>query len=125
MLGNTPVMTMLPVVDMERARGFYADTLGLKALGTNPQGNQLFSAGGSIIALYQREAPTRADHTALSWEVKSIGAVIRALTERGVVFEDYDLPGLKTVDKVCVLGAEKAAWFKDPEGNILCLHENL
>jgi catechol 2,3-dioxygenase-like lactoylglutathione lyase family enzyme len=125
MLGNTPVMTMLPVVDMGRARAFYADTLGLKSLGPNPQGNQLFSAGGATIALYQREAPTRADHTALSWEVKNIGAVIRALTDRGVVFEDYDLPGLKTVDKVCVLGAEKAAWFKDPEGNILCLHENL
>ena len=45
------------------------------------------------------------------------------MTARGVVFEDYDFPGLKTVNKVCILGSEKAAWFKDTEGNILCIHE--
>ena len=50
---------------------------------------------------------------------------IRELESRGVKFHDYDLPGLKTVDHVCVLGSEKAAWFSDPEGNILCLHEEL
>ena len=53
------------------------------------------------------------------------GAAIRRLETRGVVFADYDLPGLKTVDHVCVLGSEKAAWFNDPEGNILCLHEDI
>ncbi len=51
--------------------------------------------------------------------------LLTARPARGVVFDDYDLPGLKTVEHVCVLGAEKAAWFKDPNGNILCLHEPL
>jgi hypothetical protein len=50
---------------------------------------------------------------------------VASLAARGVVFDDYDLPGLKTVNKVCILGSEKAAWFKDTEGNILCIHENL
>jgi hypothetical protein len=50
---------------------------------------------------------------------------VSSLAARGVVFDDYDLPGLKTVDHVCVLGSEKAAWFRDPEGNILCLHEDV
>lgn len=59
---------------------------------------------------------------ALNWRG---GPVIRELEGRGVVFDDYDLPGLKTVDHVCVLGAEKAAWFKDTEGNCLCIHEDL
>jgi hypothetical protein len=59
----------------------------------------------------------------LSFEVTGIGGYVRDLASRGVTFEDYDLPGLKTVEHVCVLGSEQAAWFKDTEGNILCLHE--
>ena len=55
----------------------------------------------------------------------AIAASIDALQRAGVVFEDYDFPGLKTVNHVCVLGAEKAAWFKDTEGNILCIHEDI
>jgi catechol 2,3-dioxygenase-like lactoylglutathione lyase family enzyme len=118
-------MTMVPVVDMGRARSFYEGKLGLTLTGSNAQGNFMYSCGGTTIALYSREIPTKADHTILSWEVKDIGSVVRGLSDRGVVFLDYDLPNFKTVDKVCVLGAEKAAWFKDTEGNILCIHEDL
>ena len=64
-------------------------------------------------------------HTALSFRVADIATTIRDLKARGVEFADYDLPGLKTVEHVCVLGSEKAAWFNDPEGNILCLHEDI
>jgi hypothetical protein len=53
------------------------------------------------------------------------GRYLKALTANGVVFEDYDFPGLKTQNKMCVLGSEKAAWFKDTEGNLLCIHQNL
>jgi len=125
MLDGALVMTMVPVVDMDRARGFYERKLGLTLKGSNRQGNVLYECGGATLALYKRDAPTKADHTLLSWEVKDIGRMVRGLGARGVVFEEYDLPGLKTVDKVCVLGAEKAAWFKDTEGNILCIHEDL
>jgi len=78
-----------------------------------------------MLALFQRGTPTKADHTAVSFAVEDIGAAIRELESRGVVFHDYDVPGLKTVEHVCVLGSEKAAWFSDPEGNILCLHEDV
>jgi len=61
----------------------------------------------------------------LSFRVAQIDQAVAALSQRGVRFADYDLPGLKTVAHVCVLGSEKAAWFEDPEGNILCLHEDL
>ena len=81
--------------------------------------------GNGALALFQRGAPTKADHTAVSFAVRDIVAVIRDLESRGVVFHDYDLPGLKTVEHVCVLGSEKAAWFSDPDGNILCIHEDL
>ena len=53
------------------------------------------------------------------------GAAVEELSARGAQFEDYDLPGLKTVNKVCVLGSERAAWFKDTKGNILCIHQAL
>jgi predicted enzyme related to lactoylglutathione lyase len=73
--------------------------------------------------LMQKPAGQRAEHTAMSFEVHDIGAHIRALQARGVVFEDYDLPGLRTVEQISVRGSKRAAWFKDLEGNILCLHE--
>jgi predicted enzyme related to lactoylglutathione lyase len=125
MLAKAPVMTMIPVTDLERARSFYQRTLGLSYKSTLPNGNVVFTCQGATLALYQRASPTKADHTALSFEVEDVGAEAKALSERGVVFEEYDLPGLKTVDGVCVLGSEKAAWFKDTEGNILCIHQNL
>jgi catechol 2,3-dioxygenase-like lactoylglutathione lyase family enzyme len=124
MLIDCRVTTMLPVVDMRRARSFYEEKLGLRAKGERPNGEVVYELKGTTVALYPRREPTHADHTALSFEVKDIAAQVRDLSSRGVAFEEYDLPGLKTVNKVCVLGAEKAAWFKDTEGNILCIHED-
>lgn len=125
MLSGCRVTTMLPVVDMHRARAFYEEKLELHSKGQRPNGEVVYELEGATVALYPRGQPTRADHTALSFEVKDLAAEVRRLTGRGVAFEEYDLPGLKTVNKVCVLGSEKAAWFKDTEGNILCLHEDL
>jgi catechol 2,3-dioxygenase-like lactoylglutathione lyase family enzyme len=125
MLNGCRVTTILPVVDAERARDFYGRVLGLTDLGPSGDGKYLFETTGGYIALLQKPEPTKADHTAISFEVPNAGAAVEQLTARGVTFEDYDLPGLKTVAKVCILGSEKAAWFKDTEGNILCIHENL
>jgi catechol 2,3-dioxygenase-like lactoylglutathione lyase family enzyme len=123
MLSNSRVTTILPVVDPERARNFYAHALGLKDLGPSGDGKYLFETASGLIALLPKPEPTKAEHTALSFEVPDVAEAVRELTAKGVPFEDYDFPGLKTVDKVCILGSEKAAWFKDPEGNILCIHE--
>jgi catechol 2,3-dioxygenase-like lactoylglutathione lyase family enzyme len=125
MLTHAPVTTMLPVIDLQRARDFYEKKLGLKAAGLRPDGKFIYDCGGALLALFPKEAGTKADHTAISFQVKDIAAEIKSLKSAGVVFEDYDFPGLKTVNHVCVLGAEKAAWFKDTEGNYLCIHEDI
>jgi len=125
LLSQAKVTTMLPVKDMNRARAFYEGKLGFAPDGgAKVDGRFEYPCGErATIALIPRDAGTKAEHTALSFEVRDIGERIRALEKAGVVFEDYDLPGLKTVEHVCVLGSEKAAWFRDTEGNYLCLHE--
>ncbi len=126
MLSGTKVTAMLPVVDMKRARRFYEETLQLpKPKVTREGGEALFEVSGERFALYPRATPTRADHTALSFEVDDLDGEMRSLRGRGVRFEEYDSPGLKTSNGVCDLGAERAAWFKDPDGNILCLHQTI
>lgn len=125
MLTHSVVTTMLPVVDLVRARAFYEGRLGLTRGELKPDGKFVYLVGGSALALFPKPGGTKADHTAISFQVADIGKSIADLKARGVVFEDYDFPDLKTVDHVCVLGSEKAAWFKDPEGNYLCIHEDI
>ena len=125
MLSDSSVTTMLPVMDMIRARAFYEGCLGLKPGGLKPDGKFVYMVAGSTLALFPKPEGTKADHTAISFRVPDIASSIERLTRAGVVFDDYDFPGLKTVNHVCVLGAEKAAWFKDTEGNYLCIHEDI
>jgi catechol 2,3-dioxygenase-like lactoylglutathione lyase family enzyme len=124
MLTRAPVTTILPVIDMDRARNFYERKLGLSPRGFAADGNFLFQcAGDATIALIPKPQGTKAEHTALSFEVFDVVTEIAEMEKRGVVFEDYDLPGLKTVGHVCVMGSDRTAWFKDTEGNILCIHQ--
>jgi catechol 2,3-dioxygenase-like lactoylglutathione lyase family enzyme len=125
MLDDSPVTCMLPVKDLARARAFYEQGLGLTPLGAKPDGKFIYRCGGTELALFPKPEGTQATHTAVSFRVADIGQAVADLEGRGVAFADYDLPGLKTVGHVCVLGSEKAAWFEDTEGNILCLHEDL
>lgn len=125
MLGNSPLTVMLPVIDLQRACGFYEQRLGLRPLGAAPDGKFLYDCGGATLALFPKPEGTKAEHTAVSFRVSDIEHEIAELESHGVVFEDYDLPGLKTEGHVCVLGSEKAAWFKDTEGNFLCIHQEL
>lgn len=125
-LAHRSVAMMLPVTDVDRARTFYAESLGLDYTGTNDEGSAIFAlSGGSTLLLLPRPEGTRSESTAMSFEVDDVASEVAALEGRGVVFEDYDLPDLKTVDHVCEFGTEKAAWFKDPDGNVLCVHQNL
>lgn len=116
---------MLPLRDMARARRYYEQQLGLAPQGLRPDGKFNYRVGGTTLALFPKPEGTKAELTAVSFRVESIESAVSALKARGVGFADYNLPGLKTVEHVCVLGSEKAAWFEDPEGNILCLHEDL
>jgi catechol 2,3-dioxygenase-like lactoylglutathione lyase family enzyme len=124
MISNAQLTPVLPVVDVSRAAGFYRDRLGLKDAGQDPGGNHLVQTGtGTLIALMPAEEGAQSAHTVLTFEVEDIDNEVRDLESRGVGFYDYDLPDLKTTDHIAVMGAEKAAWFADTEGNILCLHE--
>jgi catechol 2,3-dioxygenase-like lactoylglutathione lyase family enzyme len=122
---GTQVRCMLPVKNLDRARRFYEAALGLEALGARADGTFAFRCGGTEIALIPKPEGTKAQHTALGFRVDDVESAIAVLSKRGVTFADYDFPGLKTVNHVCVVGTEKAAWFEDPEGNILCLHQDL
>ena len=125
MLDHSLVTCMLPVKDLTRARAFYEQRLGLTPMGAKPDGKFIYRCSGTELALFPKPGGTQATHTALSFRVADIGKAVAELGARGIEFADYDLPGLKTVNHVCVLGSEKAAWFEDTEGNILCLHEDL
>jgi catechol 2,3-dioxygenase-like lactoylglutathione lyase family enzyme len=124
-LSRADITAILPVKELERARDFYVNRLGLEAEGLAADGKFILRANGARLALMPKPGGTKAEHTALSFKVDNIAAEIQALKSRGVSFHDYDLPGFKTVNHIAVLGKEKAAWFSDPEGNILCLHEDI
>ena len=124
-LGAAPMVVILPVKELERARAFYVERLGFEAEGLAADGKFVLRANGAKLALMPKPGGTKAEHTALSFKVDDIAAAVEALKSRGVGFHDYDLPGFKTVGHVAVLGREKAAWFSDTEGNILCLHEDV
>jgi catechol 2,3-dioxygenase-like lactoylglutathione lyase family enzyme len=125
-LAKSTVAMMLPVTDPDRAKTFYSDKLGLDYTGTNEEGAPTYAlGGGATLVLLPRPDSKPSESTAMSFEVDDVAGEVRDLEQRGIGFEDYDLPDLKTVDHVCVLGSEKAAWFKDPDGNVLCLHETL
>ncbi len=123
MLAGSKVVTVLPVTDVARARGFYEGKLGLGPGRLLPAGEVFYESGGSALELSPRAQPTRAEHTVASFEVGDVPREVKELERRGVAFEDYDMPGLKTVDHVARRGEERCAWFKDTEGNILCIHD--
>jgi predicted enzyme related to lactoylglutathione lyase len=118
--------TVLPVDDAERARHFYADTLGLPHRGVADDGSELFgSEGGPMLQLMPVKDGKHSEHTALSFEVSEIERTVREMEAKGVMFQDYDLPNLKTENHICTTDSEKCAWFMDSEHNILCVHENI
>ena len=122
MLTNASVHPTLPVIDLERAKKFYEGTLGLKVILEDPSPGAVLKAGeGTTLYIYQRAA-TKAEHTVAGFKVKDVEATVRELKVRGVVFEDVDAPGLRTVDGVATVGEIKAAWFKDTEGNTLSVN---
>lgn len=120
MLTHHLITTILPVRDVERSREFYAMRLGLDPTTQTPEG-LIFEDGR--IELQRRDDPRPVEHTALSFEVEDVADEVRELESRGVAFEDYDLPGLRTENHVAQLGGGKAAWLRDPDGNILCIHQ--
>lgn len=122
MLSNAPVTAVLPATDIGRAKKFYSEMLGLteKDMGM-PGDAALYECGsGTSIFIYQRPE-AGASHTQASFNVADLEAEMKELREKGVVFEEYDMPGLKTENGVATMEGYKSAWFKDSEGNILSI----
>jgi len=121
MLPDRRVHTTLPVSDLDRTRRFYEDTLGFKPIEENPAAILYRAGEGTVFAITRSSGKAAGTHTQMGFTVQDIAGEVADLKGRGVVFEEYDTPGLKTVDSVAATGAGHAAWFKDPEGNLLGL----
>ena len=119
MLHDSRFHATLPVTDMQRARAFYEQKLGFPPGIDDPSGVFFQSARGSRFLLFVSQGRASGEHTQGGWIVDDIAAEVAALRERGVVFEDYDVPGLKTADGIALLSTGRYAWFKDSEGNLL------
>src|SRR3972149_4029196 len=121
MLSKAVAMATIPAENLQRAAKFYKDVLGLKP-GPGREGAASFEAGGgSTIFIYER-ARTKAEHTAITFLVDDVEATVKALIAKGVKFEQYDMPGIKTNELgIADIGGMSAAWLTDPEGNILAI----
>lgn len=118
MLSDLEVHAAIPASNLERARQFYTEKLGLRPAMETPAG-LVYQCKNSWFLLYPTQFAGKAQHTLMGWETNKIEQEVKDLRARGVAFEEYDLPGLKTVDGIATIGSNKAAWFKDTEGNIL------
>jgi catechol 2,3-dioxygenase-like lactoylglutathione lyase family enzyme len=130
MLEKGRVAARLPAQDLARARAFYADKLGLEPVEERPGGLRYLGASGEF-ALFESAGAPSGSHTQMAWEVDDIEATVAELRDRGVVFEEYDVPGLTTVDGIAEVAGnypskgvgERAAWFRDSEGNLIGIGE--
>ncbi len=123
MLGKSDATPMIAVKDIDRARKFYGETLGLEA--KDAMGGEVLEvkSGDTLINVYRSEFAGTNKATALTFEVDDIEAEVRALKDKGIFFEQYDMPGLEKQGDLYVAEGMKTTWFKDPDGNILSLFE--
>jgi catechol 2,3-dioxygenase-like lactoylglutathione lyase family enzyme len=120
MLSKGEIHATIPAQDLNRARQFYAEKLGLQPESENPNG-LIYRCKDSWFILFPSSGSSNASFTQASWAVEDIQAEVAELKARGVVFEEYDFPGLKTVNSIAETGPNRIAWFKDSEGNLLGL----
>jgi catechol 2,3-dioxygenase-like lactoylglutathione lyase family enzyme len=121
MFDDLTIMPTLPVKNIERAKKFYSEKLGLKAEEELPTGVVVFKVNKSSLLLYTSQYAGTAQNTAATFETNNLDRDMSELRNKGVVFEDYDMGDLKTVNGVASTGDIKSAWFKDTEGNIIAL----
>jgi len=125
MLSQLEPSAVLPARDISRAKTYYHDKLGLDPTEERDGELRFRTPSGGAVLVYETENAGSAKNTVLLWTTTDFESEISRLRENGVVFEDYDLPGLKTENGVATTGTERAAWFKDSEGNILCVATDL
>jgi catechol 2,3-dioxygenase-like lactoylglutathione lyase family enzyme len=119
MLGNRNAVANIAVKNLETARKFYEGTLGLKPVGAEGEEVIIFKSGDSTINVYRSRYAGTNQATAVTWTVGDVEGIARALKEKGVQFEHYDMPDSRLEGDVHVFGDMHVAWFRDPDGNIL------
>jgi catechol 2,3-dioxygenase-like lactoylglutathione lyase family enzyme len=122
MITATMVVATIPVTDLERAKAFYGDVLGLALLWETPAGARFRCGSASEISVFKRP-PVSTEHTLAHFEVDDIEAVVQDLAARGVEFLDYTEGPLATTGHIAQLGPARGAWFRDPDGNTLGLRQ--
>jgi catechol 2,3-dioxygenase-like lactoylglutathione lyase family enzyme len=120
MLANYKIGFNIPAADLTRSRQFYAEKLGLTPVAELPT-RVVYECGGSSFALVPSESAGKAPYSLLTWYVDDLAVEMAGLRSKGVEFEEYDLPWLKTMNGVANLDGNQLAWFKDSEGNLLAL----
>jgi catechol 2,3-dioxygenase-like lactoylglutathione lyase family enzyme len=123
MLGTRNAVANLAVKDLDRARAFFTETLGLEQVDNEGDELIVLKSGDSVVNVYRSEYAGTNEATAVTWEVDDIEAEVESLKKKGVTFEHYDMPGLAREGDVYVGDGMKVAWFKDPDGNILNIVE--
>ena len=125
MLKNAAIVPYIPVSDVARARKFYEGTLGLQPK-EEYAGGVIYQCGmGSWAFLYPTPNAGTSKASQAFWTVQDVEAEVADLKARGVAFEEYNMPGMKTVNGIATAGGAKTAWFKDPDGNILAVSQRL
>jgi predicted enzyme related to lactoylglutathione lyase len=123
MLTQARIVAIVPVSDVEAAVGFYGDMLGLELKERRsdlPENREAeFEAAGGTLLAYESVGAGQSRHTVAGFRVDDIDEAVATLRERGVVFEEYDLPDLRTENGIATVGDVRAAWCRDPDGNIL------
>lgn len=123
MLNDRRCHTTIPAQDLERAKAWYGEKLGLHPYEEDPQGIWFRCGDGSVLSLYPSAYAGTAQHTVIGWLSMDLNGDVAALRARGVTFEEYDLPGLRTVGGIAPFGRYRGAWFRDSEGNTLMIYD--
>lgn len=123
MLSNVNAIPTIAVKDLARAREYYEKRLGLAPQEGGSEDVQLFKAGNGMLEIYKSEFAGTNRGTAVTWEVSDLESEVKDLSQKGVEFEHYEIPGSKLEGDIHIMKNMKAAWFRDPDGNILCLHQ--
>ena len=116
-LADATVHTALPVSDMDRAKSFFREKLGLIP-DSETESTAFYQASEGQVALFLSNGRPSGEHTQIGWTVNDIEATVAGLRTRGVVFDEYDFPDFKTAAGIATFGPNRFAWFRDSEGNV-------
>lgn len=123
MLTHGEVHVNVPAADLQRARSFYIDKLGLVPVAEDDHSVRFATPSGSWFQIYETSSAGTGKHTLAQWDVEDLSEAVAQLTDKGVIFERYDMPGVDWNGAIADVGGQRVAWFTDSEGNVMCLDE--